>query len=523
MARSNARAKRSIKNAVVSTSYYLILLALGFFSRKIFFEYLGSEILGLGTTASDLLGALNVSELGIGAAVAFLLYKPLHEKNQEKIKEIITVQGWLYRMIAFFIIGASCVLMCFFPLIFAKSELPLGYAYIVFGALLTGSLLSYFFNYRQILLSTDQKQYKIVRVNQGVEVLKIIAQIFTISSLSHPFFWWIGLELAARISGTIWLDKVIKKEYPWLKLSLTSGAKLNKANPEIIANTKKIFFHKISGVALANSSAPILYAFTSLTTVAFYANYQMILRKISTLMKNLFSSTGAAVGDLVAEGNKESEIRVFWELFDSRLLTASIIIVCSYYLTQPFISAWLSPDYVLGGRFLMIYLIMQGILMTRETVDSYINAHGIFQDIWAPIAEATLNIGLSILFGHLWGLEGIMLGVTTSLVLIVCVWKPYFLFTEGLKVSPLPYFARLAGRIAVIVAAALVTGWIFPHLPMSGEASGSLMKWTIVAAETTVLVALMLIPSFLAFSQGTRNFVRRMREIILGGRGSSRN
>lgn len=522
MAQRNARARRSIKNAVVSTSYYLILLALGFFSRKIFFDYLGSEILGLGTTAQDLLGVLNISELGIGAAIAFLLYKPLHEKNQEKIKEIITVQGWLYRMIAFFIIGASCVLMCFFPLIFAKSEVPLGYAYIVFVAFLIGSMLSYFYNYRQILLGADQKQYKIVRVNQGIEALKIIAQIFTISNLSHPFFWWIGLELAARISGTIWLDKVIKKEYPWLKLSLVNGARLNKANPEILGHTKNIFFHKIAGVVLANASSPILYAFTSLTTVAFYANYQLILKKISTLMKNLFSSTGAAIGDLVAEGNKESEKRVFWELFDSRLLTAAIIVVCSYYLTQPFISAWLSPDYVLGGRFLLIYLIMQGILMTRETVDSYINAHGMFQDIWAPMAEASINIGLSIFFGHLWGLEGIILGVTTSLVLIVCVWKPYFLFKVGFKESPLPYFTRLAGRLAVIVAVAVVTGWIFPRLPMSGEASGSLLKWTVVAVETTVLVSLLLIPSFLAFSQGTRNFVKRMREIIFSGRGSSR-
>lgn len=522
MGPNNVRARKSIKNAVVSTSYYLILLVLGFFSRKIFFEYLGSEILGLGTTAMDLIGVLNISELGIGAAVSYLLYKPLHEKNHEKIKEIISVQGWLYSKIAYFMLGGACILMCFFPLIFAKTDLSLGYAYIVFLAFLAGSLMSYFFNYRTIVLSADQKQYKTVRVNQGVEVLKIIAQIFTISHFSHPFFWWIGLELVSRICGTIWLDKVIKREYPWLKLSLFNGAKLNKTNPEIIGHTKNIFFHKISAVVLANASSPILYAFTSLTTVAFYANYQLVLKKIATLMKNLFSSTGAAIGDLVAEGNKESEKRVFWELFDSRLLTAAVILVCSYHLTQPFISAWLSPDYVLGGNFLLIYLIMQGILMTRETVDSYLNAHGMFQDIWAPMVEATINIGLSILFGHLWGLEGIILGVTVSLVLIVCVWKPYFLFKVGFKESPLPYFTRFAGRLAVIAAVAIITSWIYPHLPMSGEASGSLLKWTVVAVETTVLTSLLLIPSFLTFSQGTRNFVKRMRAIIFSGRDSSR-
>lgn len=514
MGQDNARARRSIKNAVVSTSYYLILLALGFFSRKLFFQYLGGEILGLGTTAQDMLGVLNISELGIGSAVAYLLYKPLFEKNHEKIKEIVTVQGWLYSKIAYFLIASSCILMCFFPKIFAKSDLPLSYAYIVFLVFLAGSLMSYFYNYRLILLSADQKQYKIVRVNQGIEALKIIAQMVTISCFKHPFFWWIGLEFISRLSGTIWLDKVIKKEYPWLELNLKIGSKLNKSNPEIIGNTKKIFFHKIANVVLANSSSPILYAFTSLTTVAFYGNYQLILKKISALIKNLFNSTAAAVGDLVAEGNKKSEMRVFWELFDSRLLTASIIVICSFYLTQPFISAWLSSDYLLSERFLLIYLIMQGIIMTRETVDSFISAHGMFQDIWAPMAEASLNIGLSILFGHLWGLEGIMLGVTISLILIVCIWKPIFLFKVGFKESPLPYFTKLTGRLVVIVAVAIVTGKIIPLLPMSSGASSSFLKWTVLAAETACIVAIIIIPAFLAFSQGTRNFVKRMTAII---------
>ena len=98
MAQGNERAKKSIKNAVVSTVYYLAILGLSFFSRRIFFDYLGSEILGLNTTAKDLLSLLNITELGIGGAIAFLLYKPLHEKDHDKVREIVTVQGWLYRI-----------------------------------------------------------------------------------------------------------------------------------------------------------------------------------------------------------------------------------------------------------------------------------------------------------------------------------------------------------------------------------------------------------------------------------------
>ena len=521
MAQENARTRKSIKNAVVSTSYYLILLFLGFFSRRIFFDYLGSEVLGLGTTANDLLGFLNISELGIGGAVGFLLYKPIFEKDHEKIKEIITVQGWLYRMIALFIIGASCILMCFFPLIFAKSELPLGYAYIVFGVMLVGSMLGYFFNYRVILLSADQKNYKSVRIYQGMEAAKIVFQMIAVTTFKHPFFWWIGIDFASRIFCTIGLDMIIRREYPWLKLSLKNGREFNKRNPEIIKKTKQIFFHNIAGVALGNSSAPILYAFTSLTTVAFYANYQLILKKISAIMRNLFGSTSAAVGDLVAEGNRKSIMRVFWELFDSRIMMASVVIICSFFLTQPFISAWLGSEYLLGRKFLLIYLIMQGILMTRETVDSFIGAHGIFQDIWAPMTETVINIGCSILFGWLWGLEGIILGVTTSLVLIVEIWKPIFLFKVGFKESPIPYFLRVGARLAVIVAIAYVTSLILPHLPLYAEAGTSFLKWTVFASETFVVVVVLIGAAFLTFSTGMRNFIKRMKSVILKPSGNS--
>ncbi len=515
MAQGNERTKKSIKNAVVSTAYYLVALFLGFFSRKIFFEYLGSEVLGMNTTAKDLLSLLNLTELGIGSAIGFLLYKPLHQKDRERVKEIVTVQGWLYRIVAYTIFAGSCLLMCFFPRIFAKSDIPLGYAYLAFGSVLIGNMMGYFYNYRTIVLSAHQKQYKIVRVNQGLDIVRVITQMIVVSTFKHPFFWWIGVDFLVRITSTILLDRLIKKEYPWLDISLKNGRAYLRNNREIIKKTKQAFFHRIGGTVLANSSSPILYAFTSLTTVAYYGNYQLLLAKISKLIGNLFSSTSAGVGDLVAEGNKNSIKRVFWELFDSRLLIASIIILCCYHLTDPFISFWLSPEYLLGKRFLIIYLIFQGILMTRETVDSFISAHGMFQDIWAPLAEAALNIGLSILFGSLFGLNGIILGVTISLILIVEIWKPVFLFRSGFKESPMPYFIKLAGRLAVIVAIAFLSTKICPLLPKSSEAGTSLLNWIIYACETTLVISLMTIPAFMAFSQGMRDFTRRMKTIIL--------
>lgn len=158
---TTSRTAKSIKNSIVAMGFYFVNLILQFFSRKIFLEYLGTEILGLNTTAANLLQFINLAELGVGAAIACTLYKPLFDGDKEAISEIITLQGKLYRKIAYFMIGGATTLSCFFPWIFEKMELPLWYAYASFGVLLFSSLLSYFCNYKQVLLSADQKDYKI--------------------------------------------------------------------------------------------------------------------------------------------------------------------------------------------------------------------------------------------------------------------------------------------------------------------------------------------------------------------------
>ncbi|KGN68315.1 hypothetical protein HR09_09175, partial [Porphyromonas gulae] len=81
-----------------------------FFSRKVFIDSLGTEVLGLNTTITNLLGLLNLSELGIGTAVSFALFKPLLDNNRKGITEIVSVQGWLYRNIAILIIIVGMIL-----------------------------------------------------------------------------------------------------------------------------------------------------------------------------------------------------------------------------------------------------------------------------------------------------------------------------------------------------------------------------------------------------------------------------
>lgn len=308
---NNSRTAKSILNIKVAFLFYILNLALQFISRKIFLDYLGSEVLGLNTTSQNLLGFLNLAELGIGSAIAYSLYKPLSTNNTQDINNIVSVQGWMYHQIAWFIIIASCVLMLFFPYIFAKTSLPIWYAYGSFSALLIGSLLSYFFNYRQIVLSADQKEYKITYTTQSIKLSKIICQILAIRFVKDGYIYWLIFEVIGAIISSIALNNIIKKEYPWLTPKIKNGKILKKQYTTIITKTKQIFFHKISNFVLTQTSPLIIYGYASLSLVAIYGNYLLIITGISMLISALSNSLGAGVGNLVAENDKKKIKTVF--------------------------------------------------------------------------------------------------------------------------------------------------------------------------------------------------------------------
>lgn len=509
---SESRTGKSIKNAQVSLIYYFIQLVLGFFSRKVFFDYLGSEILGLNTTASNLLGFLNLAELGIGMSVGYFLYQPLYDKDTTRMNKIIALQGWIYRRIAYVIIILACILMCFFPWIFAKSPLSLWYAYATFGVLLFSSMLGYFVNYRQILLQADQKNYKVQRIMQGAIVVKTILQIIFMRIVAWPFVFWLSAEFLFAVLGAVVLNYVLKKEYPWLSSKGYSGKQLLKEFPEVITKTKQVFVHKFAAVVLGQCAPLVMYAFSSLTIVAYYGNYQLIVGKIGYLLQTVFNSTTAGVGNLIASGDKERIQSVFWELFDSRLYFSSSALLALYFVVQPFIKIWLGPEYILSDFFLILVLITTAISINRVTVDSFISGYGLFKDVWAPIIETLLNLGGSFLIGYLYGFEGVLIGVLLSQVIIICLWKPYFLYTQGLQISVWKYFGPLLGRLFLLLVDFFVFKFLFGLY--DNTKIGGYISWGLYSFIVFIIVSIIIFLEFYLGMSGMRAFCSRVISIF---------
>lgn len=451
-----SRVKKSLLNARVNLIFYFITLALSFFSRKIFLDCLGADFVGLTVTLQNLLGFLNLAELGIGLAIGYVLYKPLYEQDQVKLNEIISVFGYLYSWVGKIILVAGCILSAFLPLIFSETPFDYGVIYCAYFAFLTSSLIGYFINYRQTLLSADQRNYVVAAYFQTANICKILLQMLS-AYYTGSYYLWIIIELAFGILYSIILNWKINQVYPWLKSDIKSGRELHHKYPEVMRYTKQLFVHKIGAIFQIQTTPILIYSFVSLNIVALYGNYIMITRNIETLLSNFLGSTWAGVGNLIAEGDNAKIQKIYWELTVLRIWVSGIFIYCIYNLLPSFITLWIGPEYILSRDTLICVLAIFCLSINRGTTDQFINGYGLFYDMWAPLTETAIYLTIALAGGYLWGLNGILIGNIASQFIIIYGWKPFFLFSKGFKRSVTTYWGHFSIYIFLMTIAYIIT------------------------------------------------------------------
>ena len=135
-------------------------------------------------------------------------------------------------------------------------------------------------------------------------------------------------------------------------------------------------------------------------------------------------------------------------------------------LTPLFVILWVGNEYVMDTMTLLLMTVTLFIQLNRTTVDAYINAYGLFGDIFAPVTEASINICLSVLLGYFWGLNGVLLGVLISLFLVVFCWKPYYLFRKALKQRLKLYIIMYVKHLSVAIVSIILIYSVLKFVPM---------------------------------------------------------
>lgn len=504
---NESRVKKSLLNARVNTICYFLSLFVAFFTRKIFIDYLGTEFIGLTGTLQSLLGFLNLAELGIGSAIGYFLYKPLVAKDETRLRELVSLLGYVYRIIGLVILTVGVVLALFLPLIYSDLQFSLSVVYVGYFSYLFSTLIGYFCNYKMSLLGADQKNYIITGYFQLTTSLRTILQMILAIYYTNFIIYFV-VEFVFGIINSLILNYKIHKTYPWLKTDLTNGRLLFKQNPDIWRKVRDLFFHKIGGFVQYQIMPFLVYGYVSLPMVALYTNYTIITQKIQGLVGGILRSTGAGVGSLIAEGYKEKIYNTFKELFFLCYFVAFIVSSATYYLIADFIALWLGAEYILSDVVAFLICFNFFLSLSRICVDQFIFGHGLFHDIWAPLVESLIFVVVSVGFGSIYGLSGVLFGPVISLFLIVFIWKSYFLYSCGFHLPYYKFWLLFFSHILPLVASYFLTSKLLDIIDISFTSQW--LSWIVEASFFVVIEGAISLLFLLPFSYGLRTFVQRI-------------
>lgn len=506
-----SRVNHALKNMKFSMFFYAIFLVLQFVSRKLFLDYLGDEFMGLTGTLRSFLSFLNLAELGIGAAVGFSLYKPIFNKDYGRINDLISLFGHLYKKIGAFILIGGLIVSIFFPVIFDDLETTFTVVYFAFYAFLFGMCLNFFFNYHIILLQADQKNYIITSNSQTINLIKIVLQCIIVYYY-QSVYGWITLELLYYIVNSYNLRRKVKQIYPWLSLNKKTTNSILKTHPEIIKKVKQISFHKLGAFVTGGTDQILIFVFISIETVAFFGNYQLIFSRLLQLVNTAFEGTAAGIGNLVAENDKENIKKVFSEMLALRFYIGGLAIIVLYYVTEPFIKYWLVEEqYILGEYVLILFLLNMFIMQIRVPVDHFKDAYGLYQDVWAPVVQSVINLGMSMILLQYFDLAGILLGTTTAFSIVILIWRPYFLYKYGFKINLWHYWKQFLILIVSFAVPFYICYEIQKYINLDEI---NLLNLVLYSLKILILAIMVYTPIIYLSSSGFRDVSKRLLKLV---------
>lgn len=108
------REKIAIKSSIIGLGSKMITMILSLVVTKVYVQYLGIELKGIDGIFSNVLGFLQLTELGISTAIIYALYQPIVENNIREIQILMHYYKIVYRAICvvILIVGAALILFC---------------------------------------------------------------------------------------------------------------------------------------------------------------------------------------------------------------------------------------------------------------------------------------------------------------------------------------------------------------------------------------------------------------------------
>lgn len=417
-----------------------VAILMGFAARVVFTHTLSEAYVGINGLFTDLLNVLALSELGVGTAITYALYRPISEKDIEKKKSLMRMYRTFYRMVALFVLIAGLLIVPFLNLLIKDSP-DVEHLTFIYLMYLLNSVLSYLLIYKKTLIDAHQMNYISVLYQTITWSIQNALQIFVLI-FTRNFILYLSVLIMCTVCGNIAISIKAGKMFPYLKDK--NVRKLPKEETKgIYQNIRAMLMHKVGNVIVNNTDNLLLSALVGSLSVGRYSNYYLIIGSVTQVLNQMFQGITASVGNLGVEESRERIGKIFEASFFMGQWMFGMAAICLYEILNPFVEMSFGRNYVFSESITLILCINFYLTGMRQATLVFRDSMGLFRyDKYKALPEAFINLVTSIILGKYMGTAGIFIGTLISTVTTSLWVEPYMLYKHRLKRSSKIYFVK---------------------------------------------------------------------------------
>lgn len=433
-----SRTAYSLLNMFANFAGYGINMLVSFICRMVFVRCLAQEYLGVSGLFSNILSMLSLTELGIGTAIVYAMYKPIAEDDHEKLASLMKFYGTAYKVIGCVVALFGLALLPFLDLIIGEQPGITDDLHFIYLLYLFHSASSYFFSYRTTILTASQRNYVVVAINYAVVIIQNIIQIIVLVTLKN-FTAYLFVQIICGFVTNILSSQKAKKDYPFIAQKEVKP--LSREEKRGLAkNVKALTVYKLSGLLVNNTDNIVITYFNGLITTGVASNYTLLSGMLSSLLNMVFGSMTASVGNLNAKESDETKYRVFKALNLANFWLYAWGAVGIVVVSGDLVCLLFGENYVLPQSIPVILAINFYMVGMQTAVLNYKSTMGLFRHgQYLLLVTATINIIGDIVLGSRFGLFGIFAATAVSRLFTNTWYEPYAVYKYGLHRNPIQY------------------------------------------------------------------------------------
>ena len=480
-----------VDNSVKNVSYGLLLTAIGaiisFVNRTFFIKYLGPEYLGLNGLFTEVISVISLAELGVGMAINYSLYRPIHENDTERISQLMALFRKTYNIICVAVLVIGLIVLPFVHLIVTETTYPVSYIRLVFFLFLVNTSVSYLFSYNTSYIGANQRQYVLSLIST---IAKVVFSVFAILVLvlTRNYVLFLILIIVQTLTTNVVATLYVKRHFPFIDYSLSLS---KEDRSSVFRDIKNIFIKRVSGVITSSTDNILISALVSTVQVGYYSNYTMFFSLVRTLKLQFTTGIKASIGDLSVSESPERCNLVLKRLTFMYYCLAFVICSCLLMCSSDIISVWLGSEYVMAELIVMVAIFNLYMEIWSEPLWQYLEVSGLFkQDRNIAILGSVVNLVVSLVLGKMIGIVGIFLG-TVCTQLIQLVLKTRLLFTRKFSLSAGDYWL-IVGKCFLSFLLLLLVYYACEHFVTIGNIWISILVKGLIALLGSVVVITLL-------------------------------